>query len=88
MSDMSRFHRDTFHPPRADLSPPRPPRVRTSHGKRSGHAPPPWAAKAEPVKGLVDSSTPLQRLAKALRVAGKAAAARAGGASKRRKRGT
>lgn len=39
---MSRFHRDTFHPVKPDRAPVRGETVRKTHGKRSGHTPPPW----------------------------------------------
>jgi hypothetical protein len=39
---MSRFHRNTFHPPKPDLGPVKSPAQRKPHGKQSGHAPPPW----------------------------------------------
>jgi hypothetical protein len=83
MSDLSRFHRDTFHPPGSDLTPPRAPRVRKSHGKHSGHAAPPWVAQAEPVQGLTATRAPSSRLAKAAKALRKGAeSASARGAAK------
>jgi hypothetical protein len=41
---MSRFHRDTFHPPKADLASPKRAAGGKPRGKHSGHATPPWEA--------------------------------------------
>ena len=76
---------------RPDLQPPPAPRVRKSRGKRSGHAPPPWTARAQPVPGLASAAatTPkLQQAVRALLTAADQAGRRARKAGGRRTRGS